>query len=115
MSECPYSNLMNPTKLPMDMKILTLRFRLGQWILPSISTTNRPPHPGINLGSADSRREASKKAHLVDLKLDKCPDTFLCYSTAQMPAIPTNLYMVMLVPRKNLKHSLPPMRLPILA
>ena len=39
-----------------------------------------------------SRRSPSKKAHLVDLKpSDKCPDTFLCYSTAQTPTIPYNL------------------------
>ena len=54
------------------------------------------------------------KAYLVDLKLpDKCPDILLCYGTAQMPTIPFNLYMVMLVPRKNLKYSLPLTRLHI--
>jgi hypothetical protein len=55
-----------------------------------------------------------KKAHLIDLKLsDECPNILLCYSTAQMPAIPFNLYMVILVPREDLQHCLPLTRLHI--
>ena len=59
-------------------------------------------------------RTNRKKAHLIDLKLsDECPNILLCYSTAQMPAIPFNLYMVILIPRKDLKNSLPLTRLHI--
>jgi hypothetical protein len=61
-----------------------------------------------------STGEKGKKAHLVDLELpDECPNIFLCHSSTQMPTIPLNFYMIMLIPRKHFKHSLPLTRLHI--
>ena len=63
------------------------------------------------LSSLSSTSKPSK-THLVNLELlDKCPNVILCHSTAQMPTIPINLHMFMLIPRKRLKHRLPLTRL----
>ena len=92
-----------PFKLISLMKPPKNIFRLGQWVLQNFNTTTVLITLGQSWICGPSRRSPSKKAHLVDLKLsDKCPDTFLCYSTAQIPTIPYNLYVVTLVPCKDL-------------
>jgi hypothetical protein len=62
----------------------------------------------IALRSIFSLTRIKRKAHLVDLELpDKCPNILFCHGTAQVPTIPLNLHMLMLIPRKLLEHRLP--------
>jgi hypothetical protein len=45
--------------------------------------------------------------HLVDLELpDEGPNIILCHGTAQMPTIPFNLHVLMVVLRKRLENRL---------
>ena len=64
---------------------------------------------GMKFGQSSSLSSTSetRKTHLVNLELpDKPSNVIFCHGTAQMPTIPFNLHVLMVVLRKRLKHYL---------